>query len=262
MRSILFAALFVLAAFAQESKPAKSEDDDDPRTPVADLRANKDENKRYLLMGPTPKASVPKDGYRLLVVLPGGPGGADFKTFVRNIRSNVLTDDWLVAELVAVMWKPDQETIWPDKLSPVTKMRFTTDEFVADVVAEVGKKHKLDKRYSFVMGWSSSGHVVYNLSLQEKPLFTGFYVAMAVFHPRELPPLKAAKDRAYFIDHSPDDERCPFKDAETARDALKKAGAKVELVTYKGGHGWFDDPFARMKRGIRFLEEQGAGAKK
>src|SRR5262249_2225376 len=81
MRSSVLAPLFALSALAQESKPAKSEDDDDPRTPVVDLRANKDENKRYFLMGPTPKASVPKAGYRLLVVLPGGPGGPDFKTF-------------------------------------------------------------------------------------------------------------------------------------------------------------------------------------
>jgi poly(3-hydroxybutyrate) depolymerase len=247
---VVFALVPSLAA--QDSRPAE----EDPKHPIADLRANKDENKRYLLIGPTPDAKPPKDGYRLLLVLPGGDGSAEFRWFVQNIRRQVLSDDYLVAELVAVKWKENQTTIWPTKLNPTPGMKFGTEEFVADVVADVGKKHKLDRKYVFALGWSSSGHVIYNLSLQEKPIVTGVYVAMAVFHPREIPPLKPAKDRAYFIDHSPDDERCPFKDAETARDALKKAGAKVELVTYKGGHGWLDDPFDRLRKGIKFLEEQ------
>jgi predicted esterase len=103
--------------------------------------------------------------------------------------------------------------------------------------------------------------VIYTVSLAEKSPFTGAYVAQAVFQPRELPPLKPAKGRAWFLDHSPEDETCPFKDAEAARDALTKAGAKVELVTYEGGHGWNGDLFGRMKQGIKFLEDHVAAKK-
>jgi predicted esterase len=260
MRTLAMALLFNLCCLSQESKPAAAKvDDSDPKNPVADLRANKDEDKRYFLIGPAKEAKVPKDGYRVLIVLPGGTGEADFMNFVRNIRREVVGDDYLVAQLVAVKWKPDQGTVWPSKLLPVPKMRFTTEEFAAEVLADVAKRHRIDRKHVFALGWSSSGHVVYSLSLAEKPIITGAYVAMAVFHPRELPPLKPAKGRAWFLDHSPDDDRCPFKDAETARDALKKAGGKVELVTYTGGHGWQDNPYERMRKGIKFLEDHVAG---
>jgi predicted esterase len=255
--SLLALVLALSRLAAQESRPEPSDD----MNPIADLRVNKDENKRYFLIGPTPETKPPKDGYRLLIVLPGGTGDADFKTFVQGIRRHVLSDEYLIAQLVAFKWKPNQTTVWPTKLNPAPGMKFGTEEFVADVVADVAKKHKLDRKRVFALGWSSSGHVIYNLSLQERPLVTGVYVAMAVFHQNEIPPLKAAKDRSYFIDHSPEDERCPFKDAEAARDALKKAGAVVELVTFKGGHGWFDNPYERMRKGVKFLEEQVAKKK-
>jgi predicted esterase len=266
---VLFLAL-VAPAFAQASKPAPPKvDDSDPDNPVTDLRVNKVEEKRYFLIGPkltkTGKpddTKVPKDGYRLLVVLPGGPGTPDFMPFVRNIRANVLGQDYLIAQLVAVKWTENQTTVWPTKLSPAPKMQFGTDELVAEVIADVAKRHKIDKRYVFALGWSSSGHVIYNLALQDRPVITGAYIAQSVFHPSDMPPIKAAKGRAFFLDHSPEDETCKFKDAETARDALKKAGANVELVTYAGGHGWQDMPFVRMKKGIKFLEDHVEGKKK
>jgi len=68
-----------------------------------------------------------------------------------------------------------------------------------------------------------------------------------------LPGGDGAKGKPFFIDHSPDDKRCAFKLAEQARDALKKAGASVEFVTYEGGHGWNGDVFGRLKKGIEHL---------
>jgi len=47
-----------------------------------DLRVDKDENKRYFLVGPHRDAIAPKDGFRLIVLLPGGDGSADFHPFV------------------------------------------------------------------------------------------------------------------------------------------------------------------------------------
>ena len=118
----------------------------------------------------------------------------------------VLGEDWLVAELVSVKWKPIRNMVWPTKLSPVPKMEFTTEEFAADVVADVGQapqdRQAIRLRARVVVERARDLH----LSLAEKPIITGAYVAMAVFHPRELPPLKAAKGRAWFIDHSPEDE--------------------------------------------------------
>jgi hypothetical protein len=245
----------VAATLGAQSKPSLPKPDEtDPKNPVWDLRANKNENERYFQIGPAKENREPRDGFRLLLVLPGGDGGPDFMNWCRNIRANVLGGDYILAELVSTKWKTSANT-WPTKLSPVPKMEVTTEEFAADVLADVAKRHKIDKRYVFALGWSSSGHVVHDLALAEKPIINGAYVAMATFHPKELPPLKAAKGRTWFLDHSPDDETCPFKDAERARDALKAAGANVELVTYKGGHGWQDDPLERMRKGIKFLED-------
>jgi hypothetical protein len=261
MRLVAVVALVTAFLSGQQSRPSLPKPDEtDPKNPVWDMRARKNENERYFQIGPAKEDRQPKDGWRLLLVIPGGDGSPDFMGFVRNIRANVLGEKWIVAELVAPKWKTPTNT-WPSKLSPVPKMDLPIEEIAADVVADVGQQQKIDKSYVFALGWSSSGHVVYTLSLAEKPIITGAYVAMAVFHPKELPPLKAAKGRSWFLDHSPDDTTCPYKDAETARDALKAAGGNVDLVAYKGGHGWQDDPFGRLRKGIEFLEQHASGKK-
>src|SRR5687767_854767 len=102
MRLIALTLVLAFSAVAQESKPAPGKvDEADLKNPVSDLRANKDENKRFFLIGPAKETKAPKDGYRLLVVLPGGAGGPDFLGFVRNIKEEVLDETWLVAQLVA-----------------------------------------------------------------------------------------------------------------------------------------------------------------
>jgi predicted esterase len=86
---------------------------------------------------------------------------------------------------------------------------------------------------------------------------------MSVFFEKELDKeLKNAKGRAFFLDHSPDDTTCKFENAEKAQERLKKEGAAVELVTYKGGHGWKDDPYARLKKGFAWLEKNHAKPEK
>ncbi len=267
LRERISVLVFVLAVVVgsgrlqgQESRPAPAVDA--PETsedlPSADLRAGGDALKRYFLAGPAKGAKVPADGFRLLVVLPGGTGTADFHPFVRNIRKQVLTNDYLVAQPIAISWTQDQTTIWPRKMAPVKEMKFTTEEFVDAVIADVAKRHKLDRRFVFTLSWSSGGPAAYAIALRPKTAITGSYVAMAVFHPKTLPPLGAAKGHAFFIDHSPEDEICKFALAEQARDSLKAAGAKVEFVTYPGGHGWHDNPFVRLKKGIAFLEKNHA----
>jgi predicted esterase len=229
--------------------------DDDPELPIQDLRAGKDDRKRYVVIGPKKGAKEPKDGWRTLFVLPGGDGGPAFHGFVKNIARNVYSDDYLVVQLVSVKWKEGQEIVWPSEAVKLKEAEFTTEAFFDAVHKDLKKARKLDPKFCFTLSWSSGGPVAYRLSLRENSPIVGSHVAMSVFHPKSLPPLSRAKGRAYFIDHSPDDATCPFKQAEEARDALKEAGAKVEFRTYEGGHGWRDDPMKRLREGKAFLEK-------
>ncbi len=134
-------------------------------------------------------------------------------------------------------------------------MRFSTEEFVADVLGDIGQTYELDERFIFSLSWSSSGPAAYAISLEPGTRVTGSFVAMSVFKPAQLPPLANAEGQAYFILHSPDDF-IPIRMAEEARDALQESDARVELVTYAGGHGWRGDVYGNLRRGIRWLEQQ------
>jgi predicted esterase len=241
-------------ATAGEGEEAAPEDD----IKTEDLRAGKDEKKRFLLHGPKKDAKTPADGWRIAVVMPGGPGGAEFQGFVRNILRQALSDEYVVIQPVAVKWTEAQEIVWPTKTNPAAEMKFTTEEFVEAAIADVKKKMKVDPRHVYTLSWSSSGPAAYAISLQEKTAVTGSYVAMSVFFPNKLPALSKGKGRPYFIDHSPQDDVCLFKFAGEARDALKKAGGVVELSTYEGGHGWHGDVFGRIRKGFAFLEKNHA----
>ena len=78
---------------------------------------------------------------------------------------------------------------------------------------------------------------------------------MSVFKPDQLPDLKRAKDKLYYILHSPED-KIPIRFAEAARDQLAEAGAKTKLQTYEGGHGWHGDVYGNIRAGIEWLEQQ------
>src|SRR5947209_6991270 len=103
--------------------------DDVADIPSQDLRAGKDENKRYFLIGPTKDAKAPKGGYGLIVILPGGPGSADFHPFVKRIFKHAVPEGYIAAQPVAVTWADTQEIVWPTagnkKLVPEAK--FTTE---------------------------------------------------------------------------------------------------------------------------------------
>jgi len=78
---------------------------------------------------------------------------------------------------------------------------------------------------------------------------------MSVFNPKFLPPLKNAKDHAYYIYHSPQDRMCPMRMAEQAKTSLLENGAKVTLATYEGGHGWHGNVYEGIRNGIEWLEK-------
>ena len=71
-------ALMGIPVFGLASGVAPPGQDDVADVPSEDLRAKGDEQKRYFLIGADEKAKAPKGGYKLLLVMPGGDGSADF----------------------------------------------------------------------------------------------------------------------------------------------------------------------------------------
>jgi predicted esterase len=247
-------------AMALRPSPLPAQADDVADVHSQDLRAGKDENKRFFLIGPRKDARVPREGFGLVVILPGGPGSADFHGFVKLIYKQAIPDGYLVAQPVAVKWTDKQFVVWPSEKRPAEKMKFTTDTFVAEVIKEVKARHKVDAKKIFTLSWSSSGPAAYAISLTDKTV-AGSFIAMSVFKPAELPALKNARGHAYYLYHSPEDKVCPFRMAQQAARDLKKNGAKVKLQTYKGKHGWSAgvDP---IREGIIWLEKNSAAAGK
>jgi RNA polymerase sigma-70 factor (ECF subfamily) len=243
---------------AQSAAPADVAD-----VPAEDRKAGDDPRKRYFLIGPNSGSPAPADGYRLLVVLPGGDGGTDFQPFVRRISKNALPPGYLIAELVAYSWTPTQaeQVVWPTASDKFPGAKFTTEEFVNSVVADVAKVRKVDPRYVFALGWSSGGPPVYAASLRAGSPLTGAFIAMSVFRANEYRSLKNARNRGYYILHSPEDA-IPIAMAETARKELRQAGGKTQLHTYEGGHGWHGDLYAEIRRGIEWLEANHANPPK
>ena len=133
-------------------------------------------------------------------------------------------------------------------------MKFTTEGFAVSVVAEVTKDRKIDPARIFLLSWSSGGPPSYLLSLQKRKIVTGSLIAMSVFHPDKLD-LATAKGHAFFLYHSKEDKVCPFAHAEQAKESLEKQGAKVELATYDGGHGWRGPLYKDLRTGFDWLEK-------
>lgn len=230
---------------------------EDPAADVADvknedLRAGNDPLMRYFLIGGHQPA--PEAGYKLLVVLPGGDGSANFNPFIRRVWKNALPPGYLIAELVAPKWSEDQaqQLVWPTRKVKWQGMKFATEDFIDKVIQDVKKRQKIDKVFS--LSWSSGGPAAYAASLTV-PGLKGSFVAMSVFRPEELPALFAAKGHAYYLLQSPDDTVTILNFAQTAQKELLKAGAKVELKTYAGGHGWRGDVFGNIRSAIEWLEK-------
>jgi predicted esterase len=245
--------LWAAAMLALVAPPAVAQDDT-PDAPSQRLTVEGNSRQRYFLVGPRPETEAPAAGYGLLVVLPGGDGSAEFHPFVRRIFQKVLLDGFLLAQPVAPKWSANQPVTWPTARLKVPGMKFTTEEFVTAVIADVARRHKLDPKRVYVLGWSSGGPAAYAVTLGD-PKVAGAFVAMSVFKPEQLPPLAKAKGRAFYVYHSPQDA-IPFSMAERAAADLQAKAAKVKLQTYEGGHGWRGDVFGDLRAGIDWLEAQ------
>jgi len=255
------AAALVVSCLAWQSGYAA--DDDDTADVSAKLqRAGGDEQKKYYLVGYKKVDRPPKGGFGVLVVLPGGNGSADFLPFGKRVFKYAVPPGFLAVQLVAPKWMPQQEIIWPtekDK-ADVPGLKFTTEEFVTAVLADVADKYEVDSTRVWTLSWSSGGPAAYAVALTN-PKVTGSFVAMSVFKPDQLPPLEKAKGKPFYLYHSADDETCPYEMAEEAAKKLGEAEAKVKLVAYDGGHGWKGDVYADLKAGFQWLDKHRGDGK-
>ncbi|MCA9236455.1 MAG: hypothetical protein KDA44_13360 [Planctomycetales bacterium] len=252
-RTVPLAAVLIVAT----SRGACAQDD------VADVpdktyRIADSSKLLYVQIGPPADAQPPADGYKLLLVLPGGDGSRDFLPFVKRISKYALPEGYIVAELIAPQWSKRQQAVWPTEKKPEQGMKMSTEKFMTAVVADVASRHKLDRRHVFALAWSSGGPAVYAASLTEKTPITATMPAMSIFYPGMFPPLENARGHAYFLLHSPQDTVCKYALAERAVRDLTAAGATVKLLDYEGGHGWRGDVFGNIRAGVAWMEEQTA----
>lgn len=202
---------------------------------------------RYMLIPPGDGAAKPQRGFPLLLVLPGGDGSAEFHPFVNSIHAQALNGRFVVAQVLA----PPQ-IVWPTKSS--TARWRSTGESVAAIVEDAAKQHSVDRQQVYALAWSSSGPAVYETILQDKTPLAGAFIAMSVFNPKDLPPLKSSTGRRIYLLHSPEDTVCPYSMAQDAKAQLAAAGADVILVDYTGGHGWHGPVHEPLRAGMDWLQ--------
>lgn len=242
MRAAFLALLLAVTSFAQDD--------------VADVPNRKVElgdGLEAFVIGEQKK--TPKGGYKVVVVLPGGSGSADFNAFVRRMWKFSAPKGYLFVQLVSRTWRPEQKTIWPTEKLKAPGMKVTTEEHLTRALKHLKKKKvKVDKKRIFTLSWSSGGPAAYQVSVTNKAV-RGSFVVMSVFRPEWMAGLKGAKKHAYYLLHSRTDDVCPFSHAEKAKKDLGKAGAKTELVEYEGGHAWPRTVYADVKKGLAWLEK-------
>ena len=224
---------------------------------VQERQAGENKQQQYFLLEHK-DASEPAEGRGLILILPGGPGTKDFLPFCANVLTLYgIPSDFVVAQLVAPQWsKNEDRVVWPGKAFPDPAAKFASEDFLAAVIKDVSNTRKIDARFVFTLGWSSSGHVLYSASASNEKVH-GSIIAMSRFFPGKFPNLDLARGKNYFLFHSPEDQICPFRDAQLAEQTLKEHGANVKLVSYKGGHGWQPNTFYcdRIKEGILWLKK-------
>src|SRR5256885_326055 len=71
----------------------------------------------------------------LILILPGGPGSADFLPFCANVLTLYgIPADFVAAELVAPQWSTNEDrVVWPSRAFPDRHSKFTSDEFLGAV---------------------------------------------------------------------------------------------------------------------------------
>jgi predicted esterase len=239
-----FAACLLLAGAAAAQDQAPSE--------AAERRELKSLERScyYLIKDEAVEAGKPSG---LLVVLPGGDGGADFLPWVQRSLAGCTPSGFLCAMLTAPRWSETQEVVWPTAALPEPGMKYGTEQYVREVVADVAARYKVDKERLVILAWSSGGPAAWELLLSSDNPFGRAYVAMSVFKKQDAKALARAKGLRVVLDQSTEDRTTPFVHAEKAREALGENGAAVRLLSHGGEHGWTDNPLPRVTEGLRWL---------
>ena len=255
MRYLALGVLTLLALTPAIERPCAAEGE----IASEQVKVGKDEKKSYFRIGPKAgkyEKKAPKKGYGLLIIMPGGNGGAGFHGFCKNIYRHGTGEDFIAVQPIAPVWKENQRTVWPTKKNKVNGMKFTTEKFVEDVIKDVGKWKKVDLKRVHVLAWSSSGPAAYAMAFDKKSTPRGYFVAMSVFRPQLVPKVENVKGKAFYIYHSEKDDRCPYAEAKEAEKQLKKKGAKVLFQDYGAGHSWIHpNIWPDIKKGMAFLEK-------
>ena len=226
-----------------------------PEISVQRCTIGSNEMQKYFLIEHKTNAQTAK-ARGLILILPGGPGSADFLPFCANVLTLYgIPDDFVAAELVAPQWTTNEDrVVWPSRTFPDPQAKFTSEQFLEAVTKDVCRLRQIDERFIFTLGWSSSGHVLYSASLSD-PKVRGSIIAMSRFLPDRMPNPGQARGKNYFLYHSPQDQICPYREAQLTEHWLKEHGANVKLVSYSGGHGWVPDTYYcdRLKEAIEWL---------
>lgn len=248
-----------VAKWHKNFKAIQDEEEDEEFADIPSLskQAGDQDKMRYFQIGPAKSIEKPEDGWKVLVILPGGDGSAEFNSFCRRIHKYAIPQDYVAVQLVAPVWKEDDNrTVWPTAHLSTEDGDFTTEEFIRDCVKQLASDLEINHDFVFTLGWSSGGPAVYADSLTDDSPVTGSFIAMSVFRTAWMGELSHAKDHPYFILHSPEDWIDFDEHAKAAESTLRENGASVKLRTYRGGHGWRDGPYAHIRAGVEWLESQ------
>lgn len=221
--------------------------------PAVNFAAQYDNQKRYTLIGL--RQDEPLKPHKVLLVMPGGDGQAGARDFLRRVYKNSLSSEWLLVQVIAPRWDAAQaeEVVWPTRLTPYAAAEFDTESLLDAVLSDLKGRTPIDPAHVYLMAWSSGGPAAYAAMMNQQTPFKGAFIAMSVL-PRAKPADWAnTKDRRFWLYQSPDDNTTPMKHAQDADAILKRSGAKVELRSYPGGHGWQGDVYPAIKSAVDWL---------
>ena len=175
-------------------------------------------------------------GLGLLIILsPGDGNGAIQANQWQEIAQTALKGKYLVALPVAPRWSADQKTTWLTAANKgqVKEARFLTEAFVNSIVTDVSTAYSVDSAKIFVMGANDSGIAAYSSILDEKSRVKGAYLYNGTFKAAQLPSLKTAKGKKFFLFHEKENKQTPYLSASTAQLLLTQNGATVKLEELK-----------------------------
>ncbi|MGB0219186.1 MAG: hypothetical protein ACPGJF_07635 [Sinimarinibacterium flocculans] len=257
-------AVLALATLLPHSGAAASSDllqshtPSKPKEVVTERRlVENDPLKRYFLIR---RSDAAEGSLGLVVFVPGGQGGESSLVFAQNLVRYFLPGNTLLAHLVAPRWAAEQRIVWPTTFVRTPGMKFTTPEFIGDVVDDLLDTYPIDRGRVFAIGGSSSGPATIE-SAVTNPAITGLIVSASVFRPRLFPSMAGIAGKPVFLYYSRQDHLVPYDDGLLLEAVLGHYGAAVHLRSHIYGHEGKDTAYA-IREGIDWLDMHTASTPK